>query len=332
VPERILAKPEPGTKIAAIVGPTAVGKTAIAMKIADRLNAEIVSVDAMQVYKGMDIGTGKVPCDELSPVLCHLLDVAEVTDSFSVARYKELADDAIFHVVSCAKLPLLVGGSGLYYRAVVDDLDFPNTGGTDQWRVEIAEELGEMDDLELHDLLADLDPGSAADIPPQNRKRVLRAIEVARQADRLMSERQHGWRDFESPYEIVAAGLQMHRPELYRLIDERVDRMVEAGLEQEVRDLKTRGLKRGTTAGEALGYRQMLEYLDGQKGLDEAVDEIKRRTRNYSKRQMTWFKADPRIRWFDVEVRRDDETIELGEALEATAGEVLAYITEDLKD
>jgi tRNA dimethylallyltransferase len=329
---QILAKVEPGTKMAAIVGPTAAGKTAVAVRIAQQLNAEIVSVDAMQVYRGMDIGTGKAACDELSPVPCHMLDIADVTDSFSVARFKELADDAAFQVAARGKVPLLVGGSGLYYRAVVDDLDFPNTGGTDQWRVEIVEELGEMDDIELHDLLVDLDPASAREIPAQNRKRVLRAIEVARQADRLMSERQHGWRDFESPYGVVAAGLEMNRHELYKLIDERVDRMMEAGLEKEVIDLKARGLARGTTAGEAIGYRQILEHLDGQKTLEEAVEEIKRRTRNYSKRQMTWFKADPRIKWFEVGLKRGEEKVDLGGALESVSRDILAYIEEYLEN
>lgn len=329
---RILAKIEPWTKLTAIVGPTAVGKTAVALHVASEMNAEIVSMDAMQVYRGMDIGTGKPGTEERSSVAMHMLDVADPTENFSVARFKELADDAVFGVVSAGKVPLLVGGSGLYFRAVVDDLDFPNTGGTDRWRVEIEEELEGMDDLELHDLLVDLDPTAAAEIPPQNRRRVLRAIEVAREGDRLMSERQHAWRDYESPYELTVAGLEMNRHSLYRLIDARVDDMIADGLEEEVAALRQAGLKRGTTAGEAIGYRQMLEYLEGMKTRDEAVDEIKRRSRNYAKRQLTWFKSDPRVRWFEIGFKPEDPLEKLGTDLDEAAHSVLEYIAENLEN
>jgi len=326
---RILAKPEPGTRMAAIVGPTAVGKTFAALKVARQLDAEIVSVDAMQVYRGMDIGTAKPDAQERELVPFHMLDVADAADNFSVVRFKELADDEVFAIVSKGRVPLLVGGSGLYYRAVVDDLDFPNVGGADRWRVEIDEELADMEDIELHDLLTDLDPNAAREIPAQNRRRVLRAIEVARESDRLMSERQHSWADYESPYELTVAGLEMDRQLLYRLIDERVDLMMSVGLEDEVRTLSQKGLKRGTTAGEALGYRQLLEYLASEKTLDEAVDEIKRRTRNYAKRQLTWFKSDPRVKWFRIEARHEDPPERIEAARDSAAAEILEYIADN---
>jgi tRNA dimethylallyltransferase len=329
---RILAKIEPWTTLTAIVGPTAVGKTAVALRIADKLKADIVSMDAMQVYRGMDIGTGKPTAGERGAVAIHMIDVADTGESFSVARFKELADDAIFGVVSSGRLPLLVGGSGLYFRAVVDDLDFPNVGGTDRWRVEIEEELEDMDDMELHDLLVDLDPDAAAEIPPANRRRVIRAVQVARQGDRLMSERQHTWKDYESPYQLVVAGLEMNRHALYRLIDARVDRMIDEGLEDEVAALSKAGLVRGTTAGEALGYRQILEYLDGAKTRDEAIDEIKRRTRNYAKRQLTWFKSDPRVKWFEVDLKKEDPIEKLESDLDAAASAVLEYVAENLEN
>jgi len=328
----ITARIEPGTRLAAIVGPTAVGKTAVALRIAGRLNAEIISVDAMQVYRGMDIGTGKPTPEERKAVPFHMLDIVEPSDTFSVARFKELADNEVFVTASRGKIPLLVGGSGLYYRAVVDDLDFANTSGTDLYRVEVVEELEEMDDVELHDLLSDLDRASAAEIPPSNRRRVLRAIEVAREGDRLMSEHQHSWADFESPYNGVAAGLDMDREALYRLIEERVDSMVERGLVGEVENLAKCGLARGTTAGEALGYRQLLSYFDGECTLDEAVDEIKRRTRNYAKRQRTWFHADPRIKWFTVRAERKDPSSGLAEALDEAAEAVLEYLAQNLEN
>jgi tRNA dimethylallyltransferase len=243
---------EPGTSIAAIVGPTAVGKTAVGVAIAPSLNAEIVSVDAMQVYRGMDIGTNKPDSAELEAVRFHMLDIVEPSEGFSVARFKELADGAVSAMAPRGKLPLLVGGSGLYFRAVVDDLDFANTGGADLYRVEVEEEIEDMDDLELHDLLEDLDPVASADIPAANRKRVKRALEVAREGDRLMSERQHSWSDYTSPYDLTAVGLEMNREALYRLIDSRVDSMMERGLLEEVERLRASSLNRGTTAGVGL--------------------------------------------------------------------------------
>lgn len=328
----ITAKIEPGSKLAAVVGPTAVGKTALASRIAGSLNAEIISVDAMQVYRGMDIGTGKPAPRELGGIPIHMIDVADPRENFSVARFKELADNEAFIVLSGGRLPLLAGGSGLYYRAVVDDLDFANTGGADKFRVETAEEMDDMDDLELHDLLADLDPRAAREIPPSNRRRVRRAIEVAREGDRLMSERQHSWSDYESPYVVAAAGLEMDRESLYRLIDHRVDSMMEAGLLQEVERLRAAGLEPGTTAGEALGYRQLLRYLDGDVSLPEAVDQIKKRTRNYAKRQLTWFKSDPRIEWFELAVEPDDPVGSHASAVESVSGLVLEYISGNLEN
>ncbi|PKQ28927.1 MAG: tRNA (adenosine(37)-N6)-dimethylallyltransferase MiaA [Candidatus Anoxymicrobium japonicum] len=293
---------EPGTKMAAIVGPTAIGKTAVAVTVAAEINAEIVSIDAIQVYRGMDIGANKPTKEEREAVPFHMLDVVDPKESFSVARFKELADEQILDITSRGGLPLLVGGSGLYYRAVVDDLNFANGHRVDA----DDDEFHDMNDLELHKLLENLNHAAALEISPRNRRRVLRAIEVARQGDRLMSERQRSWSDYQSPYDARVVGLKMDRVLLRRLIDERVDRMMAQGLVDEVMRLKETGLERGTIAAEALGYRQILEHLDGEKTLDEAVDEIKRRTRNYAKRQMTWFKADPRVKWFDVGERPRD--------------------------
>lgn len=328
----ILAKPEPETRMVSIVGPTAVGKTELALRLAPALEAEVISVDAMQVYRGMDIGTSKPTAEERGAVPFHMIDVVDPSDNFSVAAFKELADDAIFGIASRGKLPLLAGGSGLYYRAVVDDLDFANIGGADRFRVEIEEELKDLDDLELHDLLADLDPKAAGEIPARNRKRVMRAVEMAREGDRLMSERQHAWSDFTSPYDLVAVGLEMERHALYGIIEGRVDAMMEVGLEKEVLGLRAAGLSRGTTAGEALGYRQILEHLDGLKTLDEAVDEIKRRTRNYAKRQLTWFRSDLRVKWFEVPFEHGDAPDRLPAAIAEAAQRALEYITDNLEN
>ncbi len=326
------ALPAPGSTILALVGPTAVGKTAVALSIGPALGAEIISVDSMQVYRGMDAGTSKPTHDERALVPFHLLDVVEPGSDFSVAHFKQLADEAIAGVLALGKAPLLVGGSGLYYRAVVDDLDFANVNGADEFRVEMEEELSGMSDDELHSLLTDLDPGAALQIPASNRRRVLKAIEVARQGDRLMSERQPSWSDFSSPYDLRVAGLEMDRALLYRLIDARVDSMMSRGLADEVLRLREAGLRSGTMAGEALGYRQLLDHFEGRSTLGEAVEEAKTRTRQYAKRQLTWFKKDPRVRWFRVEAGADDPPESLPGALERTARTILEYLSDKLEN
>lgn len=332
MPVHITEKPEPGTRILAIVGPTAVGKTALALSIADSLAAEIVSVDSMQVYRGMDIGTSKPTPEERARLPFHMLDIAETDRDFAVALFKELSVGAILDIVGRGKVPLLVGGSGLYYRAVVDDLDFANVGGKDAFTSEMADVYSVMSDIELHAHLAGLDHTAAANIPPANRRRVLKAIEVARRGDRLMSERQASWSDFRSPYDLRVAGLAMERADLYRLVDERVDAMMAAGLEREVRGLREAGLRRGTPAGEALGYRQLLDYLDGRMTLQQAVDDIKARTRNYAKRQLTWFRKDPRIQWFMVELGPGEQPDTVAGALEKTEMLVLEYLSDKLEN
>lgn len=316
-------------RLLALVGPTAAGKTALAMRIAGPLRAEIISVDSMQVYRGMDIGTGKPTADERREVEFHLLDVADPGSDFSVAAFKELADSAIAGIRARRRVPLLVGGSGLYYRAVVDDLDFSNVGGEDEYRVEVQEELEDMPDVELHAVLEDLDPRAAREIPPSNRRRVMKAIEVARYGDRLISERQHSWTDFSSPYDLRVAGLLVERKLLNALIDARVDAMMSGGLLDEVARLREAGLRRGSTAGEALGYRQLIEHLEGRSSLEEAVSDVKSRTRAFARRQMTWYGKDPRIRWFEVEGDPDDPVRSAAAGLERVAGPVLEYLSDN---
>ncbi len=332
MPDPARAKIEPGTRLAAVLGPTAVGKTAVSLLISRGLNAEIVSVDAMQVYAGMDVGTGKPSASEREAVNFHMLDVADPALDYSVARFKREADRSLLDITARGRLPLLVGGSGLYYRALVDDLDFASAKGVVRRDVEIEEGLSGLSDLELHDLLEDLDPVSARSIPTANRKRVARAIEVARGGGRLISERQSSWCDYNSPYKLIATALDMPRRALYGLIDERVDRMISSGLEDEVRRLSAAGLRRGTTAGEALGYRQLLEYLDGEKTLRDAIEEIKLRTRRFAKRQLTWFRSDPRIMWFKVDYDGPQNGGCLEDALGDTAVSMLEYIRANLEN
>ena len=315
----------------ALLGPTAVGKSAVAMRLAPEMYAEIISVDSMQVYRGMDIGTAKPGDAERARVRFHMLDVVDPTDSFSAAAFKEKATVAIDDVTARGKRPLLVGGSGLYFRAVVDDLDFAGSCGARPYRSGPVRELEVISDAELHRLLERLDPDAAGEIDASNRKRVLRAIEVARGGERLISERQASWKGYSSPYYLIAVGLDMDRSLLYSLIDLRVEQMMSIGLVQEVRRLRERGLGRGTTAGEALGYRQVLELLNGDIGRGEVVGEIKRKTRNLAKRQLTWFKKDPRIRWFRVEGHDGDSPQRVDESLARTAGLIVEYMVRKLE-
>lgn len=318
---------DPGSTILALLGPTAVGKTAIGVEIARGLEAEIISVDSMQVYRGLDIGTAKPPRNEARGVPVHLVSVVDPDEIFSVVAYKKMAAAAAADIISRNKLPLLVGGSGLYFRALVDDLDFSGMHG--------HRELGEISRAptrELHELLLEIDPEAAMQIPSSNRRRILRALEVAHYGERPISDRQNSWLQFESPYDLIAVGLDMDRSLMYRLIEERVDRMLSLGLEQEAMDLEKRGLLRGKTAGEALGYRQLLAYFDGRVTRDEAVSQIKKRTRNYAKRQLTWFKKDPRIKWFRIAGSAGDSLEKLKNNRMVTTRLILEYISKKLEN
>lgn len=317
-------------KVAAIVGPTAIGKSAVALEVATRMEAEIISVDSMQVYRGMDIGTSKPGLHYRQAVPVHLVDVAGLNEMFSVARFKKLADEAVEDISERNKIPLLVGGSGLYYRAVVDDLDFAGGYGTYGMREYMEEEVGGLDDGELHALLGEVDPEAAAQIHQSNRKRVMRALEVARSGARLISERQESWKEFSSPYTLIAVGLETDRELLYRMIDERVDSMIEGGLVEEVKGLRDQGLERGTTAAEALGYRQVLDYLDGKSTLGRTAEEIKKRTRRFAKRQITWFRKDPRISWFRIAGNPGESQAGIERARKDTALVVLEYLLGNL--
>jgi len=315
-------KIEPGTKILAIVGPTASGKTKVATFIAYRLPCEIVSMDSAKVYKGMDIGTSKLKNEELERHHYHLVNVYDPRENYSVALFKEMAEKAIFDITNRGKTPLLVGGSGLYFRALVDDLDFSNTSDTEQ---NLRTKLESLSTEELCEILSDKDPKAAAKIPENNRRRLIRAIEIALKGTRLLSEMQTSWKDYSSPYDIKAAGLICEREVLYERIDRRVDEMIKSGFIEEVKRLRRLGLKRGTTAGESLGYRQILDYLDGKLELNKAVSDIKKRTRNLAKRQITWFKKDPRVKWFYVPMRKGMKTEEEGKILENVAKKILEY-------
>lgn len=284
------APPHPLT--VAIVGATASGKTGLSLDLAERLGGEIVNTDAMQLYRGMDIGTAKLTAEEMRGVPHHLLDVWEVTQTASVAEYQRLSARAIEEVHRRGRLPILVGGSGLYVRAALDEMDFPGTDPSVRARLE--RELAEVGSGALHRRLRERDPQAAAAILPSNGRRIVRALEVIEISGRPFTATlpEHRYR-----HDTVQIGLTVPRPELDERIALRVERMWRAGLVAEVRALERAGLREGRTAGRALGYAQVLRFLAGEWTEEQAKQETIRATRRFARRQESWFRRDPRVHW-----------------------------------
>jgi tRNA dimethylallyltransferase len=278
-----------------VVGATATGKSRLAIELACALGGEVVNADSMQLYQGMDIGTAKEPPAARRGVPHHLLDVWPVTRTANVADYQDLARAAIEDIAARGRVPVLAGGSGLYIRAALDDLHFPGTD--DGTRARLEAELDRLGPAALHARLAVLDPAAAAAILPGNGRRIVRALEVIEISGRPFSATMPG---YDQGRPAVQVGLTLPRPELDRRIAARVDHMWQAGFEAEVRGLVGAGLREGKTASRALGYRQMLRYLDGECTLDEAREETVKATRRFARRQESWFRRDPRVRWLDV--------------------------------
>lgn len=281
------------TKVAALVGPTAVGKTEVSLALAEQLGAEIVSVDSMQVYRGMDIGTAKATGEQRERVPHHLLDVFEPSHDVTVSEFQALARAAIADIGSRGRLPLLVGGSGLYFRAVVDELLFPPR--VEEVRDRLEEEAERDGPEALHERLRGVDPKAASKIEPTNARRTIRALEVIEITGAPFSDND-SFDVFESIYDLVAAGLTLPRDRLFDRVAERVDDMLEAGLVEEATRVSATGMSR--TARQALGYRQILDAPDA--GPSELRDAIVKATKKFVRRQEAWFRADPRINWFDA--------------------------------
>ena len=281
-------------RVCALVGPTAVGKTGAALQVAESLAAEIVSVDSMQVYRGMDIGTDKATPEMRARVPHHLLDLCDPGHDETVAEFQQRARAAIEDIGRRGRVPLLVGGSGLYFRAVVDDLDFPPR--SPEVRASLEERVEEMGAEALHARLAEIDPVAASRMEPNNARRIVRALEVIELSGRPFSANT-AWERYESRYDLAVAGLERPREELYARIEGRVDRMLERGLVDEVRRLEGPGL--GATARQALGYKQILD-AGFDASVDELRDEIVRATKRFARRQLSWFRSDPRVAWFDA--------------------------------
>lgn len=284
-------------RVLAIVGPTASGKSALALEVAASLDAEIVSMDSALIYRGMDIGTDKPSAADLARVPHHLVDIVEPSQTVTVADFQVLARQAISQILAAGRSPLLVGGSGLYFRAAVDRLEFPGTDAVVRARLEAEAQVAGP--LAMHARLLALDPQAAAAIDPPNVRRSIRALEVIEVTGRPFSSFRTGWDHARSLYEVIVVGLTWPRPVLDRRIAERVDAQIQRGLVDEVRGLLAAGFRSSVTAVQAIGYAQILAHLDGQLSLEEAMEEIRARTRRFARRQERWFKADPRVKWFD---------------------------------
>ncbi|PRX46438.1 tRNA dimethylallyltransferase [Prauserella shujinwangii] len=297
----------------AVVGPTATGKTALGVEVARALGGEVVNADAMQLYRGMDIGTAKATPGERRGVPHHLLDVLDVTETASVAAYQRQARECVERLLAAGTVPVLVGGSGLYVQAVLDDLRFP---GTDpDVRAALQEEADERGAGAMHARLAELDPAAAEAILPSNVRRIVRALEVIEITGEPFSA--HLPRPGEPRYGTVLVGVDRAVDELDERVNRRVGWMFQAGLVDEVRELERRGLREGRTASRALGYQQVLAALDAggsEDDLAEAAAATARATRRFVRRQRSWFRRDGRIRWFDGATERlaDRVLAELG--------------------
>jgi tRNA dimethylallyltransferase len=281
-----------GGQVIVVAGPTAAGKSALAVRLAHELGGEVINADSMQLYRGMDIGTAKLTAEERQGVPHHLLDVWDVRHTASVAEYQRLARSALDGIAARGRVPILAGGSGLYIRGALGDLDFP---GTDPGiRARLEAELARAGAAALHARLAGLDPAAAAAILPSNGRRIVRALEVIEISGRPFTATLP---TYETGRPAVQIAVQVPRAGLDQRIAGRVDAMWQGGFEDEVRRLEAHGLRQGKTASRALGYAQMLRHLAGEWTLDQARDETVRATRRFARRQESWFRRDPRITW-----------------------------------
>lgn len=285
--------------VLAVVGPTGVGKTAVAEEVALRRNGEIVSADSMQIYTGMDIGTAKQPVAERR-VPYHCVDLVEPGVLFSAALFQAASRAAFADIASRGRLPVLCGGTGLYVRAALDDLHFPageqaGNEARERWEAYAAKNGPEA----LYARLVELDPGSAALVHPNNTRRAIRALEMIENGDSY-AEQRAGFHLRRSAYPCAMVGLDMEREALYERTDARVDAMMDAGLLGEVESLLEKGMRPALTAHQAIGYKELVPVIEKGAPVEEAVVVIKQASRRYAKRQLTWFRADPRVKWVDV--------------------------------
>lgn len=302
-----------------LTGPTAVGKTKLSIELAKRIGGEVISADSMQVYKYMDIGSAKIKKEEMDGVVHHLIDVLGPTEDFDVFRFQQMAKEVMDGIYERGHIPVIVGGTGFYIQALLYDIDFTQSDENTQLRRQLERFAEENGTHALHERLRECDPQAADEIHENNVKRVIRAIEYYEQTGEKISAHNKEQREKESPYNFCYFVLNDERAKLYERIDQRVDIMLEDGLVKEVEKLLAMGCKRASTAMQGLGYKEMIDYLQGEIDLERAVYLIKRDTRHFAKRQITWFKREKDVVW----VQKD----QLGQEEET----ILAFMLEELK-
>lgn len=284
-----------------LAGPTAVGKTELSIALAKEVDGEIISADSMQVYRHMDIGSAKITPKQMQGVVHYLIDVLDPQDDFNVVCFQKMAKEAMEAIYQKGKIPILVGGTGFYIQALLYDIDFTDNNEDSSYREELEQLLKEKGATYLYDMLCAEDPAAAETIHQNNTKRVIRALEFKKQTGKCISQHNEVERMKQTPYESVYFVLTENRQELYRKIDERIDQMMENGLLEEVRKLSAMGLHKDMVSMQGLGYKELLSYLNQEISLDEAVYILKRDTRHFAKRQLTWFRREKDVIWLEKE-------------------------------
>lgn len=306
-------------KLIVILGPTSVGKTKVSVDIAQKLKSEIISTDSMQIYKKMNIGTAKVTEEEKSGIKHHMIDLIDPGEEFTVYDYQNQSLKIIDRLIKEDKTPILVGGSGLYINSILYDLDFNKVSSNEEVRNKYYEIEKTKGKEYLYDLLEKRDPEAAEKIHPNNIKRVVRALEVTEITGEKYSENSN-FRKYSEKYDFIIIGLEMNRKLLYNRINARVDEMIKEGLFDEVKELYQEGYDNTYQSMQAIGYKEVIDYIERKTSKEEAVRLIKRNTRRFAKRQITWFKPDDRIRWFDISDYRN--------TYNSTLNKILSYIKE----
>ncbi len=303
-----------------LTGPTAVGKTKASIGLAKQLNGEIISADSMQVYRQMDIGTAKIPPEDMQGVVHHLIDILDPDEEFNVAVFQQRALEAMDAIYAKGKIPIVVGGTGFYIQALLYAIDFTEVEGH-PYRAELEALAAEQGPTSLHQKLQEIDPASAATIHENNVKRVIRAIEYFYETGNLMSAHNEEERQKTSPYNFCYLVLNDKREHLYQRIDQRIDEMVDEGLVEEVAGLLEKGYHKDLVSMQGLGYKEIVAYLEDTCSLEEAIRILKRDTRHFAKRQLTWFKRERDVQWVDKSVYHYEEEAILSALLSLIASQ-----------
>lgn len=296
-----------------LTGPTAAGKTKLSIALAKAINGEIISADSMQVYKYMDIGSAKIMPEEMCGIKHYLVDALEPSDEFNIVVFQKMAKAALEEIYANGQIPIIAGGTGFYIQALLYDIDFDNQDIDEAYRAELEQIANEQGNEVVHDMLREIDPVSADKIHANNVKRVIRALEFYRLTGKTISEHNEAEQQKESPYNFAYFVLTDERENLYKRIDLRVDIMLKNGLLDEVKALKDMGYHRNMVSMQGLGYKEILDYLDDKCSLEEAIYILKRETRHFAKRQLTWFRREKDVIWMDKSKYNYDESSVLEE-------------------